>query len=540
MVPGLDATTSAHEVGTSGINNIVAHAERICAHESQRITLTNESVIIGLQAQYKILQDEERHLEERLRWAPPAGDLRRLRLRAIYYWFLTVLLTVAGFVFAVLTFDPFRLGWKSWLYCGGIAALTPFLVEQLLDHPRMERAIRVLTAAAAVAAITGLMLLAVIRGDLLAHEIRASSEPAVILDDAAPQQPPLQDTFYDSTLGLLRVALLLFAFAMELGAGLALHEASHTAPNNAEDWKKLGADLALTRQGMAVIAREATMLRNEPAIFAARFWRDFYKGLITNAVRNAMTKLLLLVLAVALCGPVLTRAQASEPLNLVVAIDLSRSVAAAGPDGKTEFQKNVDGVTRILAEVPAGASVTVIGITDHSFTQPYIVLRARVPDDAGYFGERLQAARAQITSAWKARSMKLSPQFRGTDILGTLALVNQVIAEQSGAGCEALVIFSDMRESSPAIDFEALETVPSYAILAQRFGKLPDLKGLQVYLLGVDAAGKSLGNWQSLEGFWRDYFRHAGATVRIYSPLRQTAPQWAFACCASAVNHGRE
>jgi hypothetical protein len=33
--------------------------------------------------------------------------------------------------------------------------------------------------------------------------------------------------------------------------------------------------------------------------------------------------------------------------------------------------------------------VTVIGITDHSFGKPDILLSARIPDDAGYFGERL-------------------------------------------------------------------------------------------------------------------------------------------------------
>ena len=111
---------------------------------------------------------------------------------------------------------------------------------------------------------------------------------------------------------------------------------------------------------------------------------------------------------------------AADRLNLVVAIDLTRSVATAGPDGKSEYQKNVEGVGRLLAKSPAGSRISVIGITDHSFVQPYILLSARIPDDPGYFGERLNAARSQLVQAWKRRAAHLEPDFRETDILGAL------------------------------------------------------------------------------------------------------------------------
>jgi hypothetical protein len=91
---------------------------------------------------------------------------------------------------------------------------------------------------------------------------------------------------------------------------------------------------------------------------------------------------------------------------------LTKSVAVKGPDGTTEFQKNVAGVTRVIAEVPAGAHVAVIGITDRSFAQPYILLSATVPNDAGYFGERLSAARNELVRVWKLRSAQLHPPVR--------------------------------------------------------------------------------------------------------------------------------
>lgn len=520
-IRGLDAEAEARELGAGGVNNIVTNAERICAYEAQRIELTNESVIVGLSAQYRLFADEERRLEERLRFAPPPGDLRRLRRRRIYYWLLTILLTAASFAFALFSFAPFNLDWKAWLYCGGIAAVTPFLVEKFLDDPRMERLIKMLTASAAIASLVGLMVLAVIRGNLLAEQFRNQNAQPVVLDDQnAPQPRPPQNDFYASTLGLLRLTLLLFAFAMELGAGLALHEAWRAAPDGSEDWDKLRASLAEVRQGMAEIARQATMLRNEPSIFTNRFWRDFYRGLLTNAVRSAMTKLLLYILMAGFFSSRI-HAQANARLNLVVAVDLTQSVAATGPDSKSDFQKNIDGVTRLLAQVTAGARVTVVGITDASFTQPYILLRARVPDDPGYFGERLNAARGELVAAWKWRSTRLDPHYPRTDIFGALLLAGQFFADGSKPATNMLVIFSDMREDTPELDLESARTVQPFGTLATRFGAIPNLGGVQIYVLGSDGAGKSIAYWQSLAAFWQAYFQHAGADLREFSTLRE-------------------
>jgi hypothetical protein len=155
------------------------------------------------------------------------------------------------------------------------------------------------------------------------------------------------------------------------------------------------------RQRMLAITHEITMLQNEASVFAARFWRNFYRAMLTHSVRSAMTKLLVAALAILLSHG---RSLAQEQTNLVIAIDLSQSVAVVGPDQKTEFQKNVDGVTKLLTQVPADSRVTIIGITDKSFAQPDILLAATIPSDAGYFGERLKAAQLQIMRAWKLRS----------------------------------------------------------------------------------------------------------------------------------------
>ena len=501
-----------------GVDNLVTNAERVCTYEQQRIQLTNQSMIVRLQGEYNLLVAEGQRIEEKLHTAPPSGDLRRLRRRAIFSWSITTILTVGGFALSLLTLAPFRLGWVSWLYCGGIAIVTPYLLDKLLEVRGLEKLITGLTAFAAIAALAGLMLLAVIRGNLLAQEIHQNEAPVVVLDDSAPQTEP-QNTFYDSTTVLLRAALLLLAFAMELGAGLALRDAWRSVPDNSEDWNMLRGELIGVRQRMSEIAAEATMHRNEPEIFVNRFWRDFYHALLSNATRSAMTKLLVLVIGVFGLG--MGRTHAQDRLNMVIAIDLTQSVATVGPDGKTDFQKNIEGVTRMLSQVPAGAHVTVIGITDHSFAQPYILLSVHVPRDAGYFGERLNAARGQIVRAWMLRSGRLDSHFHYTDILGALQLAGQIFAQHPDANRKTLVIFSDMRQNTLELNLESPHTVPSFATLTNRCGPLPDFRNVQIQILGADGAGKSSAYWKSMEKFWDGYFHNVGAVMRIYSILRE-------------------
>jgi len=517
---GSDAQDTAQQLGSDGIDNVVTNAERICRHEAQRIALSNEPAILSLKGQFSLLVAEERRIEDRLQIAPPPGDRQRLRRRAVYSWILTVLLVVAGFAFTLLSFAPFRLGWKGWIYCTGIAVITPFLVEKLLEGKNMEAVVKGLTAVATTAALASLMLLAVIRGDLLAWQIHQDAAPAAVIDDSTPQPQP-ENTFYETTVVLLRTALLLMAFTMEVGAGLALREAWRSAPDISEDWEKLRVELVEVRQGQAEIIRQVTMLRNEPAVFAARFRRDFYRSLLSTASRSAMTKLLLIAIAVTLLAPISAHAQTGP--DLVIAVDLTASVAVSGPDAESEFQKNVADVTRLLAEVPTGSHVTVVGITDHSFAPPYILLSAQVPSDPGYFGERLGAARAQLARAWQVRSARLRPSFRQTDIFGALFLAGEIFAERSVAGPRELIVFSDMRQSTPDLDLELPPTVPSFAVVAKKCGPIPALHDVRVVVLGADDAGKSLVYWESLQTFWTVYFREAGATLRSYSVLREAA-----------------
>lgn len=517
----VDAESVAEQVGGQGVEKLVTDAERICTYEARRIALVNESAIIRLKAEGAIQLSEERRIADRLRLAPPSGDRRRLFWRRLYYWAVVVILAVTGFFSTLLSFAPFQLGWMSWLVSLGMAVLTPFLVDKLLEYLGMERILKVLTGVAAVASLASLMLLAHIRGDLLAQQIRESASSAVMID-GADTQPASTTTFYDRATVLLCAALLLMAFATETGGGLVLHEAWRSSPDDSEDWAGLRRELIKVRWRLAEIASEITMLRNAPGIFAALFWRDFYRAMLLNATRSAMTKLLMAFIALVVLA--VPRAHAEDRLNLVIAIDLTRSVAATGPDGMSDFQKNIEGVTRLLAQVPPGSRLTIIGITNRSFAEPYILMSAQVSVEPGYFGERLNAARGQVVHVWTKRSAHLTPSFQQTDIFGVLELASQIFAQSPDLGRKELVVFSDMRESSPCLDLERAKLVPAFHRIANKCGEIPYLRDVQVYVAGADAAGKSIAYWQSLRNFWTEYIQKAGAitvgfTVLADSPL---------------------
>ncbi|PYU64742.1 MAG: hypothetical protein DMG49_25825, partial [Acidobacteria bacterium] len=107
--------TPGEELGRKALAEVLSKAHSYCECEKERIALTNDARITAIRAELALLQGEEKKLAERLHKALPPGDITERRRKAIYYWTVTVFLTVAGFFFSLLAFDPYRLGWKSYL-----------------------------------------------------------------------------------------------------------------------------------------------------------------------------------------------------------------------------------------------------------------------------------------------------------------------------------------------------------------------------------------------------------------------------------------
>jgi len=142
--------TPGEEFGRKAIEEALAKAAAYCGHETERIALEAESRVAALGAELARLRDEEHGLQARLERALPAGAAKDRRRKALYYWIVTLALTVAGFFFSLLAFAPYRLGWKSYLYCAGIALVAPFCVEKFLETWSSPKLMKALATAACV------------------------------------------------------------------------------------------------------------------------------------------------------------------------------------------------------------------------------------------------------------------------------------------------------------------------------------------------------------------------------------------------------
>jgi hypothetical protein len=507
--------------GTEVASHVERHSARYCTSERQRIETVNRPDILALRARVGHLQDQERDLERRIYQSPPPGEFRIRRRKAIFRYVIAAILTVAAFIFSVIAFDPYRLGWKAWLYCLGISIVTPFLVDRILDRWANPRLVTVLATIAGAVAITSLVLLSEIRGDLLIQQV-TSTPTAVIQDADEPIPQQAENTFYDRTLGLLRLVMALLAFAIEIGAGIAFHEASQLGSGSDEDPIVLRCELAKVRDRIIAHGHAVWTLEHAGAAFENEFWRDFYRSLINGVRRGALQKLLV----VALAAGILAHGQAlgHSGVDVVVLLDLSKSVATTGNDTKAEFDKDVASVSNILATLPSDAKITVLGITDNSFASPYVILSGELSSDPGYFQERLASGRATLIRAWRSKSAQLVPHYPKTDILGALLVASDIFHEARPSSRKVLVVLSDMKQATGAINIEHLTVVRSDVTLRQveSSQQLALLHDVQVYVEGVDGGGETVAFWKSLQQFWLAYFARAGATVEQYSVMRNT------------------
>jgi hypothetical protein len=182
------------------------------------------------------------------------------------------------------------------------------------------------------------------------------------------------------------------AFAIEIGAGIALYEAGQWSSATGEDATALRRELAAVRERMIAHGHEVWALENAGAAFEHEFWRDFYRSLLNGVKRGALQKLVIVALSLGALAH--GQASAGDRTDLVILLDLSQSVAVKGQGSKAEFEKNTASIASILAALPAGAKVTIVGITDDSFATPFIILSAELAGDEGYFKERLAKGHA--------------------------------------------------------------------------------------------------------------------------------------------------
>lgn len=507
------------ELGHEAFEHAQVQGNDYCQHERGRIEILNEPTILALRARIALRQDEAKELEERIRNAPPEGDVQARRKRARLYYAIAGLLLIGVFVFTLITLEPFQMGWIGWILALAFAVVTPFLCDLTLDVWEVNRYQlwhKILVTGVCFTAVGGQLLLGVVRGYVFREQLTNKTATVVIEGESLSDTAP---TFYDKATGCLMLALPLLSLALEFGAALAIRQARKWGAESEEDRDELRGKLYAVREEQIELAHESKLLEARGQEFEHRFLRDFDRTMF-NRSRAGMLSILAAAFFLGLHPNI---AVATDRLNLVMAVDLSGSVAAAqGQDGKSDLQRNLAAVSSVLAYAPAGSKISVIGITDKSFSSPYILLAGMIDSNEGYFKERIKAAREQLVASWKRRCSSLPAPSQRTDVLGALVISSHLLQPIPGWR-NVLVLFSDMRDTR-AVNLNEASKVPATAALKRVIKQelIADLKKVEVYVLGVGGAEKEPAYWNSLRQFWAEYFKKSGATLRTYSMLRKS------------------
>lgn len=125
------------------------------------------------------------------------------------------------------------------------------------------------------------------------------------------------------------------------------------------------------------------------------------------------------------------------------------------------------------------------------------------------------SARSSLGKA--VESAFANPSFSpGTNIVSALRLVKQVFPD---SGRRVLVLLSDMQHASNDFSLEKDKITEAYIdkTLArlQQDGKMPDLKGVDIYVAGATA--KTDDRYNQIRKFWEKLFAQAGGRLKSYS-----------------------
>lgn len=193
----------------------------------------------------------------------------------------------------------------------------------------------------------------------------------------------------------------------------------------------------------------------------------------------------------------------------VVLIDRSGSIPAAD---RALYARSIEGIG---AGIDAGGRVlvAVIGDADRSRFSPLFEIKVEDSDVRLKREANLQMARSELTAALPTLLPEDSAVGSGsTRILETIAAANEAFGGKGGR----LFVLSDAIEESPILDLSRLPAgpaaIPDAIAEARAAGVLPDLKGVELHIIGAGGDDTHLGV-EGIRAFWQAYAEATGATL---------------------------
>lgn len=439
------------------------------------------------------------------------GHSLSAHLQSYYYsiLYLSALIPCLFAEFALMTWtlSPFASPAESILIASvavfaGMLAFELFLNLIHQQKRELESKIKLHAVYASIVFLTASALLfAAVRGFLL--RMPSSEDPNQIVASS--------NKFYEST-SFFPYALALLSLSLCIVMGVVLREGfsrfifSRPVVRLAKRVGKLDRGIAHTR---ICIERTNSLV--------AKGISEFRRGLAEGKRSNdslLLSPLFIVLLSLVLVLIITAVARGED--SFFILFDLSLSAKCSDYQGKQEFKKNFDFVPEIIKRLKPGDEIEVIAITEKSFEKPFIILTASLPKEKGKFGEKLAQAKLSLIENWKKADLK--PNAEATDIFGALSLVSFMVDSEKPA---KIVLLSDMR-NSVGVNIESPSLIsPSLIEEVEKKRFIPNLKGSDVWALGVSTCGKNPSYFSSLKAFWERYFEKAGALLRAFSAERK-------------------
>ncbi|HYR88534.1 MAG TPA: hypothetical protein VE422_30925 [Terriglobia bacterium] len=504
------------QLGEAGLDQLTEVVFEACKQEKRRRTLVNAQALLPLRAKFHVLKDRHAEIVWQLRRSDVALKLQVPWIRGCNA-LIVIALFLAGLFLCHATLVQLGLANEAWWVSIGAALVACLSTEKLIDAYHCDGLVKVLSAVAFACSLAGLVILAIIRGHQFAAYLRQ------MLDPDPASQLAAGENFYTSTIMLLQLFTAMLSLATELTAGLALHEL-FAASSLAFAGKTLSEELLKVRSDMIEIVGQIQAIQNEPEAFEATFKRDFAVALVRRTKRADLLRWLGLpvVTALVMAGG---SAYARSHNAVVVLSDLTISVAEKGYDGRSESDNNWLAITDLIKVLPEHTTVTVVGISDQSFARPYVLLRGDIPvrNETLPLVNPTQIAKQRILRQIQDQRQQFTPRFKDTDLFGAIKYAGEILRDAPPGSTKSLVILSDMRNSTEPVNLEAQRRIQVGKTLADlaRLKMLIPLQGVQVFVIGADANGKSTTYWDSLRDFWTEYFQRTGANLHTFAATRE-------------------
>jgi hypothetical protein len=462
-------------------------------------------------------------------------------MRGLLLSLLGVSILAVHFVVVLWAIEWLELGWKAYLIALGVslsgAISTAFVLRGVFkiftknEHDGHTVFLTYLAAFILGLSIISSFGLGKVRVELVKMKFNEISSPVIIqgeqVEDGSERDPASR--FYEKTLPLLGLILPLLAILFDISAGILLHVGFDKLITSTVALGLIRERERIYQKKIEMATRKDTM-EGEPKRRFYR-WRSRERKKAEKARRLEgkrayrespafrKRRLAMGLVAFIIVTLLILFLTASGWPDTVVEIDMSLSEKKTSVMGEDGFEANKRAIGRIIQSLESGETFYIVGITGKSRTDPLVLLKAKLTENPGYFGERLKRDRAIILASWQKTAERLTPFSKETDIVGALELGAELLQRAKG---KTLYLLSDGKNCTMTLNIE--RPPKKRGVFEKRLRSIkafPNLEGVDVFWLGAGGPGTTNLHLESLEGFWRSFIERSGGRLSVFTSLRE-------------------